>query len=229
MGMGGRGSPGGGRGRGTVGGLGRLFLYLLQPFSSLSFNSSPLFFFLFTPSSVLRTAAFLCSFPGFYRSDLGFWSFLFCIYYLPAAGAAVTVSFWCCLDSGEGRALRDAGFRARDPLSRGTHVMLGPHVRDVVFVGCEWDGGVREERRVMLMPRRLCRYGRPRIFPSGRRERDICWLCGKLGYIFNRPTYLLFWGGSRRHVVAIKSICFTVCAALGEFKRSGMSIHGCQW
>lgn len=39
-------------------GLGRLFLYLLQPFSSLSFNSSPLFFFFFTPSSVLRLLLF---------------------------------------------------------------------------------------------------------------------------------------------------------------------------
>jgi hypothetical protein len=72
-----------------------------------------------------------------------------CIYYLPAAGAAVTVS-GAANDSGEGRALGDAGFRARDPLSRGTHVILGPHVRDVVFVGCEW-GGVREERSVMCL------------------------------------------------------------------------------
>jgi hypothetical protein len=41
-------------------------------------------------------------------------------------------------------------FRARGPLSRGTHVILGPHVRDVIFVGCEW-GGVREERSVMCL------------------------------------------------------------------------------
>jgi hypothetical protein len=64
----------------------------LQPFSSLSFNSSPLFFFLFTPSPVLRLLLFYVVSRVFTAQTWVSGHFLFCIYYLPAAGAAVTVS-----------------------------------------------------------------------------------------------------------------------------------------
>jgi hypothetical protein len=62
----------------------------LQPFSSLSFNSSPLFFFLFTPSSVL-----------FYVVSRVFtaqaWVFgHFCLYLLLARCGGCGDRFWCC-------------------------------------------------------------------------------------------------------------------------------------
>ena len=144
--MGGRGSPGGGRGRGTVG-LGRLFLYLLLPSSprfalTLPLSSFPLFFFTFPAASGYR-------FPSFYSYYLGFSSrFLYfrvrvllarcgerfglcCLFFFPF----LMTRLLCCLDSGEGRALRDARFLPHVPLSAGTHVTLDPHVRDSVCVG----------------------------------------------------------------------------------------------
>jgi hypothetical protein len=43
------------------------------------------------------------------------------------------------------------------------------------------------------MPWQLCRYGRLRIFPSGRRERDLTWEAPMFAvrlvkYIFNHPS-----------------------------------------
>jgi hypothetical protein len=58
----------------------------------LALTLPPLFFFLFTPSPVLRLLLFYVVSRVFTAQTWVSGHFLFCIYYLPAAGAAVTVS-----------------------------------------------------------------------------------------------------------------------------------------